>query len=164
MRSKLQLAGGVILMSRAVRHALAWRLQVGARKMAQDCRGATAVETAIALPVLLILIFGVIEVGFMLWTQVSLNFAVEQAARCGALHFGVQNATVCKTAATIQSYAVAQAVGLPNLAAANFTVYSSGTAACGSGVQVAASYHFTSMVSTIVPYSLTIYATSCYPT
>jgi Flp pilus assembly protein TadG len=151
-------------MTLAMKLALTYCLRVAARKAARDCRGAAAVEAAIAIPVLLVLIFGVIEVGFMFWTQVSLNFAVEQAARCGALNFGVNGATICKTAATIQSYAVAQAVGIPNLTAANFTVHTSSAAACGSGTQVAASYNFTSVVSTLVPYSLTISATSCYPT
>jgi Flp pilus assembly protein TadG len=148
----------------ALRLALACRARVGVRNVAQDCRGASAVEAAIALPILLVLIVGVIEVGFMLWTQVSLNFAVEQAARCGALNFGVNNATICKTAATIQSFAVAQAVGIPGLTTANFTVHTSGAAVCGSGTQVAASYNFQSMVQSLVPYTLTISATSCYPT
>jgi Flp pilus assembly protein TadG len=148
----------------AVRLALAHRARVSARNVAQDCRGASAVEAAIALPILLVLIFGVIEVGFMLWTQVSLNFAVEQAARCGALNYGVPKATICKTAATIQSFAVAQAVGIPNLTTANFTVHTNGAAVCGSGTQVAASYNFQSMVQSLVPYTLTISATSCYPT
>jgi Flp pilus assembly protein TadG len=110
------------------------------------------------LPILLLLIVGVIEVSFMMWTQLSLNFAVEQAARCGAL-----NTTACNTAAKIQSYAAVQAVGIPGLTTANFTVYQSGAAACGTGAQVAASYDFESMVQNIVPYSLTIRATSCCP-
>jgi Flp pilus assembly protein TadG len=64
-------------MTPAVRPTLARRVRVGARKAAKDCRGATAVEMAIALPVLLLLIFGVMEVGFMMWTQISLTYAVE---------------------------------------------------------------------------------------
>jgi Flp pilus assembly protein TadG len=147
-----------------VRLALARARRASVGNVAQDCRGASAVEAAIALPILLVLIFGVIEVGFMLWTQVSLNFAVEQAARCGALNFGINGATICKTAATIQSFAVAQAVGIPGLTTANFTVHTSNAAVCGSGAQVVASYNFQSMVQSLVPYTLTISATSCYPT
>jgi Flp pilus assembly protein TadG len=139
-------------------------MRVAARKAARDCRGAAAVEAAIAIPILLVLIFGVIEVGFMFWTQVSLNFAVEQAARCGAVSQPTSTTCGTNSPATIKSYAVAQAVGIPNLTAANFTVYTNNAAACGSGVQVSASYDFTSVVSTLVPYSLTISATSCYPT
>jgi Flp pilus assembly protein TadG len=116
------------------------------------------VELAVALPILLLLIVGVIEVSFMMWTQLSLNYAVEQAARCGAL-----NTTACNTSAKIQSYAAAQAFGIPDLTTANFTVSQAGATACGTGAQVTASYDFESMVMGILPYSLTIRATSCYP-
>jgi Flp pilus assembly protein TadG len=138
------------------------------QKIAHHSRGAAAVEMAIALPVLLLLIFGTMEVGFLMWTQVTLSYAVEQAARCGALNLGtnglgVTGATICQSVANIQSYAVTQAVGIPNITTANFTVTQSPAAVCGTAVQVTASYDFTSMVPDIVPYALTLSASSCYP-
>ena len=149
---------GVTNGERTVGFACICRVLRGVQSVAGDRHGATVVEVAIVLPILLLLIVGVMEVSFMMWTQLSLNFAVEQAARCGAL-----NTTACNTAAKIQSYAAVQAVGVPGLTAANFTVHQSGAAACGTGAQVTASYDFESMVQGLVPYSLTIKATSCYP-
>jgi Flp pilus assembly protein TadG len=128
------------------------------RQIIKDGGGATAVEMAIALPIILLLIFGVIEIGIMMWTQLTLNNAVEAAARCGAV-----NTQTCGTPTSIESYAVSQAVGIPNLTSANFVVHKSGSASCGTaGVEVTASYDFTSM-QRIVPISVTITASSCYP-
>ena len=44
-------------------------------------RGGVALEFAFALPVLLLFIFGVFELGRALWTQTTLEYAVEEAAR-----------------------------------------------------------------------------------
>ena len=61
-----------------------------------DIRGATAVEVALILSPLLLMVLGVTDGGRMLWTQNTLQYAVEQAARCA-----VVNTTTCGTAAQI---------------------------------------------------------------
>jgi Flp pilus assembly protein TadG len=117
------------------------------------------VETAIVLPVFLLLIFGVIESGMLMFTQISLDSAVAAAARCAAV-----NSALCGSQPAIQSYAVSQAVGLPNLTTANFP----NPTVCGSGSNVtivSATYSFQSMVGSYVPYisSLTLQAAAQYP-
>ena len=78
-----------------------------------DCRGSTAVQMAIVSLAMLVLFFGIIESGLLIQAQISLNYAVETAARCVAIMGGAANSP-CPTssASTIQSYATAQFVNL----------------------------------------------------
>lgn len=115
-----------------------------------DESGASAIEAAIVLPVLLSLSLGLIDASRMLWIQNSLQDAVDAAARCA-----VVNATTCGDNAKTASYAAAQMPGIP-VAASNFTA---STATCGK--KVTASYTFSSQVAGLVPVSLNLTADSC---
>jgi Flp pilus assembly protein TadG len=53
--------------------------------MSQDRRGATAVEFALVLPLLLAMIIAVIEGNRLLWTKQALQEAAAQSARCMAI-------------------------------------------------------------------------------
>jgi Flp pilus assembly protein TadG len=121
-------------------------------------RGAAAVEFAIILPVLLLCVLGLVEFGRAIWTQATLNYAVQAAARCYALGHAVVGAT-CETAAQTQQYATTRAPGL-SLPASAFTV-TNPNPACG--VEVAASLAFDFLVSELLPYSQTLNATACFP-
>jgi Flp pilus assembly protein TadG len=48
-------------------------------------RGAAAVEFALVLPVLLLIIFGIIDFGRMLYTKITLTEAAQTGARAGAI-------------------------------------------------------------------------------
>jgi Flp pilus assembly protein TadG len=48
-------------------------------------RGAAAVEFALVLPVLLLLIFGIVDFGRMLYTKITLTQAAQSAARATAI-------------------------------------------------------------------------------
>ena len=114
--------------------------------------GAVAIEYAIILPALLVMVLGIIDVGRLLWNQTTLDRAVEAAARCAAI-----NATLCGTAVQIQAYAVDQAFGL-NVTAATFTV---SKPACGQTVE--ASMPFQLVIPWLASSTLTLTATGCYP-
>lgn len=114
--------------------------------------GSVAIEYALVLPALLLFTFGVIDIGRLLWTQTTLDRAVEAAARCGAI-----NSLTCGTAAQIQAYAVGQAYGLAVTTAA-FAVTSP---ACG--VRVTATSSFTFVIPWIATQNIPLAATSCYP-
>jgi Flp pilus assembly protein TadG len=124
------------------------------RDFARHCRqgGAAAVEFAIILPILLLCVLGLIEFGRAIWTQATLDYAVQAAARCAAV-----DPLTCGTAAQTQQYATTRAPGL-SLPAAVFTLT---TAACGA--QVTASLAFDFLVSALLPYSQTLSATACFP-
>ena len=115
-------------------------------------RGAAAIEYAILLPALLLFTLGIVDVGRLIWTQTTLDRAVEAASRCAAV-----NATLCGTGAQIQSYAVGQAYGLQVTTAA----FTTGTSGCTSGVQ--ASVPFRLIIPWLARTSLTLTAKACYP-
>ena len=50
-----------------------------------DDRGAAAVEMALVLPILLVLVFGIIDFGFLFNAQVSLTQATREGVRLGAV-------------------------------------------------------------------------------
>jgi Flp pilus assembly protein TadG len=117
-------------------------------------RGAAAIEFAIILPVLLLCVLGLIEFGRAIWTQATLDHAVQAAARCAAV-----DPLTCGTVAQIQQYATAKAPGL-TLPASTFTV-TTPRPACG--VQVTASLAFDFLVPELLPYSQTLNARACFP-
>lgn len=114
--------------------------------------GAVTIEYALILPVLLVMVLGIIDVGRLLWTQTTLERAVEAASRCAAI-----NTTLCGTTAKIQNYAVTQAYGLT----VTTSVFTVSTPVCGVTVQ--ASFPFRLIVPWLARTSLTLTATSCYP-
>jgi hypothetical protein len=57
-----------------------------ARELLQDERGAAAVELAVVGPAFLMLLFGIIQCGLLVFTQASLHYAVQKGVRCLALH------------------------------------------------------------------------------
>src|SRR5208282_1950580 len=79
----------------------------GCNCRALNRRGATALEYGIILPVLLLFLLGIMDVGRLLWVYTTLYHAAETAARCAAV-----NTTLCGTATQIQNDAAAQAWGM----------------------------------------------------
>ncbi len=119
---------------------------------ARDCHGGTAVEMALVIPFLSLMFLGGIDAGWMLWSAGTLDFAVEEAARCAAVD--VNN---CATASQVQNVAVSKAMGL-SMAATDFAVT---TPACGK--QVSATYVFNFLQPFNANFNVSIPATSCYP-
>jgi Flp pilus assembly protein TadG len=128
-------------------------------------RGAAAIEFAIVLPILLLLVLGLIEVGRAIWTQTTLDYAVQAAARCYAIGHAVAGAT-CETAAQTQQYAVDHAPGL-SLSTDIFNVTIEACDGAGGGVpgvKVAVpSLPFDWLVPALLPYSTTLSASTCFP-
>jgi len=118
----------------------------------RDDRGSIAVEYALILPVLLLFVVGVMEVGRLVWTQTTLDRAAEAAARCGAV-----DPVTCANSAATSQYAVTQAFGL-KVAANAFTVSS---ATCGISVRATFTYKF--LVPFVTPANMTLHSSACYP-
>ncbi len=116
-------------------------------------RGTVAIEFALLLPALLLFILGIADVGRLIWTQTTLDRAVEAAARCA-----VVDATTCGNATLTATYAVGQAFGL-TIASSAFTVT---TPACGT--RVAVTMPFTLIIPWITTSRITLAANACYPT
>lgn len=118
--------------------------------MMREKGGASVVEFALILPVFVAFVFGVVNCGMMLWTQLGMEHGVVAAARCTTI-----NPSVCPD---VPAYATQQAYGL-NLPKTTFTL---STPACGN--RVAASYGFQFVTLIFPPHSVTLTAQSCYPT
>src|SRR5215472_10886673 len=97
----------------------------------RNCEGAVAAEFAVMLLPMLLLICGTFDTGFALLAETRINFAVEAAAKCGAV-----NTTLCGSPTETAAYG-ASAAGVPGLDASGFVVT---TAACG--INVTASYPY----------------------
>lgn len=132
-------------------------------RVAPLCRardGTTAIEMALLLPVFLLFLLGIVELGRALWTQTSLQYAVEAAARCAAV-----TPSSCGTASAVTAYAASKVYGL-SVPSSDFSYSTSGS--CGSssnGKQVSATYTFRTVVGAMIPQlaSVTLSAKSCHP-
>jgi len=117
-----------------------------------DARGAVAIEYALLLPAFLLLTLGGIDAGRVMWTQITLDRAVQAAARCA-----VVDETTCGNAADIQAYAAAQAWGM-TVPAEAFT-YESRT--CGAYVSAIVDFGF--VIPFISQRDIQLASGACYP-
>jgi Flp pilus assembly protein TadG len=113
--------------------------------------GTAAIEFAFVAPVLILFIFGTMEIGRVLWLQNALNYSVVEAARCLS-----NNPSQCgDEPGQAEGFAASRAGA--GFTASVFTVTS---ASCGN--QVSASYP----VVFVIPFmnlSATLTAQACYP-
>jgi Flp pilus assembly protein TadG len=123
--------------------------------LSKACDGTTAVETAIVLPAFVLMLFAIIEGGLLFWTQSTLQFAVEAAARCAAL--AAVNTAQCGSTSAIQSYAVTQATGI-TVSSTSFNV---SQPSCGYQVSISYSYNF--ILTYLYAGTITLNAQSCHP-
>lgn len=123
-----------------------------AYRLWRDRAGTSLIEFGILLPVFATVVFGVIDLGQVFWTQTAMQHAVEMAARCASI-----NTTNCGTATQIQNFAATQAYGLtfPN------NTFTATTPACGN--QVTASYTYNFLTALLPMASISLAAKSCYP-
>src|SRR5262249_46499038 len=96
------------------------------RLIRDDTWGGALVEFTVTVPVFLLLMFGLVQAGLLLWTKVGLQHGVEVATRCASVNysalrlgapisgvpscFGVAPTDV--TIRNIQDYAAANSFGL----------------------------------------------------
>jgi Flp pilus assembly protein TadG len=140
----------------------------GAWPIGAERAGAAALEFAMAVTPLLLLILGIIEGALLLWSWQALEGAVIDAGRCAAL-----DATSCQNVATTPAntanYAATAAKlrGLGSVTSSNVTV-TTGAAAqvlCGgttAGV-VAVSMTYKFQMISFIPLPSTLTAAACFP-
>jgi Flp pilus assembly pilin Flp len=118
----------------------------------RDERGATAVEFALTAPLFFALLFGAIEGGLLMWSQIGIQHGAEMAARCAGI-----KKPKCLNESAIQYYAAQEAYGL-NPPPSTFTVTA---AACGT--QITGSYDFALITTYFGTPKITLSAKSCFP-
>ncbi len=74
------------------------RARRGAMLLARSRLGAVALEFALVFPVFLLLIYGLFEFSRVFWTENTLEFAVEEAARFAIVDSTAQDAAIINVA------------------------------------------------------------------
>jgi Flp pilus assembly protein TadG len=121
----------------------------------KDRQGTSAIEFAITLPLFILFVLGVWQIGYGMWAQYALQHGTQMAARCMAVAAAATNPTTCSTAASTQSYAASQSYGL-NPSSSVFTV---SQPTCGN--QISADYTVSPVVANIGIPALTLHAQAC---
>jgi Flp pilus assembly protein TadG len=121
------------------------------RRLRADAGGASAVEFALVLPAFVLLVLGSVSAATLGFSIASMNYAVEEAARCAAV-----KKAACLTPANTASYARAQYVG-----SAISPVFTYSASGCGNTVTATAIYSL-NLVPQFVKVPLSTAA--CYPT
>ena len=107
------------------------------RRLAADCRGALAIEFGFALPVLILLTVGLIDVSMLVWSSSTIENAAAEGARYAIVN-GADSPSPA-SAADIAAFIRSQAVGVPGTAL-NVDVSWQPNNQSGSRVTVALAY------------------------
>ena len=138
------------------------------RSFAGDTRGATVVEFSLVVIPMLLVLFGTIEFGRLMWTREALQSVANSGARCMGI---VQ--TSCGTSGVYSSdktsaYVIAQATTMRiPLTSSNITLTQSTTCAGVSGfAKVSISYTFETAVPQLLgslAAGIPVTASACFP-
>ena len=120
------------------------------RRFHGDLGGATALEFALVLPVFVLLVLGAISASTLGLSVASMNYAVEEAARCSAL-----KKDACLTPSATATFASTKYVG-PSVS----PVFTYSTAGCGNTVTGTATFSL-NLVSAF--RSVPLSTSACYP-
>jgi|SRR5579859_256141 len=121
---------------------------------AKDTAGAAALEFGLVLPAFVAVILGIMQVAYLLWIDNLLHYAVNGAARCGAV-----GSTVYPCAGSGATNMISTADALFGMAVASIPAgtFVANSACSGSGLT--ARYTVTFLL--VAP--VTLGASSCYP-
>ncbi len=118
-------------------------------RLALSRKGAAAIEFAFGFPIFLALVYTMFEFARVFWTQTTLEYAIEEAAR-----FAIVNSAA--TAAQVETVATDSAIGL---AAADLDIdvtFEQDNSGAGSGpatfVNVTGTYNFSPFVPIVIPF------------
>lgn len=154
------------------------------RQIWDDQRGSSLVEFTVTLPLFLLVTFGLLQAGLLLFTQAGLQHGVEAAARCASVNYSANQLGLSQSCFTgsggtptpstvvadttynyIKTYAKQNSWGI-NTSSAVFSVASNSgkptVNICGTapGYQVSATYPYNVMNYL---FNVTLTAQSCIP-
>ena len=117
----------------------------------RDQAGASALEFALVVPIVVALTLGGINLCLLLYANTTLHYAVDDAARCMSV-----KTLVCTSPGATQTYALASYKG-PAIS----PTFTAVAAACGSQVTGTATYQLNAV---LVNFPVAMSAVSCFHT
>ncbi len=133
------------------------------RHLSRADNGVAAMEFALVLPVLLLLVLGIIEFGRFMWVDNTLRHAVQEGARCAAMNCCDLAGASCSSP---EGLAAQRATGL-NLQPADFVL---DLQSCGKRLRAGAGgagLPYTFMMADLISLAginVTLTAEACFPT
>jgi Flp pilus assembly protein TadG len=106
--------------------------------------GASAVEFALILPILLLLVFGIIEMGFALYDKAMITNASREGARAGVV-FKVPPVTDEEIIGVVNSYLITTLITFSGSSSPTVNVTRSGPNS-GDDLKVTVAYTYTSLI------------------
>ena len=122
------------------------------RRISTDAQGATIVEFAMVAPIVLMILWGGINLSMLGFSAANLRYATEEAARCAAV-----KVTVCSDADKTQAHAAANFNAITS-AQATFAVAMAET--CGKRVDGSLEFE---METGVGSFTIPLSATACFP-
>ena len=137
------------------------------RRLAREAGGGAAVEFSLVMMALFLLLFGVTELAWYMWTANALQQTAIQTARCmGVLNPSCASGTAYSSSRTlsfVQSAASTYGITVPS---ADVTLSQAATCGGAAGFsQVTINYTFTTVVPNLMTglSSVPLTETSCFP-
>jgi Flp pilus assembly protein TadG len=134
------------------------------RRLITASDGIETIEFALVSVTLFLFLLGVIEFGWLYWTQSELQYAAEAGARCATVNCCSGGPAQCggSTGNTgIQNYTAGQLLGM-SLAGSSLSNFQVNTAICGNQVSFTYTYNFIVIGSLFPPNSIVLSATACH--
>lgn len=122
------------------------------RRLARDRRGASAMEMALIMPILFMLLIGTLEVGRYMFTLESLRSVTAEAARLSMVNAAILNTGIVPGGADITSCTASSTVNLaatrktPFINSTSLTLCIERTGTTDVTIRVLAQYPYTSFV------------------
>jgi Flp pilus assembly protein TadG len=141
------------------------RLEV--RSFRGEERGAAAVQFALLIPAMVLIVFAIVQMGQMAYAEVAMHWAVQQASRCSVIAEQYTTppagdpAVSCTTEAKTQTYAAA--LFKPSLSSLSFVANLDQTNSPNNCKKLVGQGNYSVQIMW-VSFTVPIKATSCYPT
>ncbi len=139
-------------------------LRSSLRRLIKASDGIETVEFALVSITLFLFLLGVVEFGWLYWTQSELQYAAEAAARCATVNCCASGPAACGGTtgnAGVQNYTTNQLFGM-SIPSSNLTNFQVNAAICGNQVTFTYTYNFLVVGSLFPANSIVLSATACH--
>ena len=133
------------------------------RRLLKASDGIETIEFALVSITLFLFLLGVVEFGWLYWTQSELQYAAEAAARCATVTCCPVDSDCGGSTGTagVQNYAAKKLLGM-SVAGTDLTNFQVNPAPCGNQVTFSYTYNFLVVGSLFPQNTIVLSATACH--